>query len=78
MSAFDKKAIAVEVKITRPIDKSPIALLLAQKFFQEVFQAAAYNKGGRKIRKTISGFKLTMGIPGINPMASPARTNRMG
>ena len=31
---------AVEVKMTNPIDSKPIALLAAQKFFQEVFQAA--------------------------------------
>ena len=70
--------MAVEVNITNPIDSKPIARLLAQKFFHEVFHAAAYSRGGRKIRNTISGFRLTIGIPGIKPIARPANTNNIG
>src|SRR5450432_2929445 len=49
------KATAAEVKITRPNASISMGLLYCQKSFQDVFQAAAYNNGGRKIRNTRSG-----------------------
>jgi len=55
-----------------------MGLRLFQKSFQEVFHAAEYNKGGRKIRNTVSGSRLTTGIPGIKPMNKPATTSSMG
>jgi hypothetical protein len=71
-------AMAADVKITRPIDNNPIGLLLAQKSFQDVFHAAEYNKGGRKMMKTTSGCRLTSGIPGIRLINKPATTRKIG
>jgi hypothetical protein len=76
--ACDKYATAVEVNMTRPIDNNPIGLRFFQKSFHEVFQAAAYNNGGRKIRKTVSGSNVTTGMPGIKPIHKPAITNNIG
>jgi hypothetical protein len=36
------------------------------------------NKGGKKIRKTISGSRLIVGMPGKKPIARPASTSRIG
>src|SRR3954447_23331251 len=55
ISLFEIQATAAEVKITSPNPSMLIGLLNFQKSFQLVFQAAAYNKGGRKIRNTSSG-----------------------
>ncbi|WP_315819178.1 hypothetical protein [Paraflavitalea speifideaquila] len=46
--ACEMKAIAVAVKITNPNARKPMGRLKRQKSFQEVFQAAEYNKGVEK------------------------------
>ena len=78
MMAFETKATTTEVKITNPNERRLIGLFIAQKSFQDVFQAAAYNKGGRKIRKTRSGPILIFGIPGIKLINKPPITNKIG
>jgi hypothetical protein len=45
---------------------------------QDVYQAAAYKIGGKKIKKTISGCNAIGGSPGTKPISIPARTNRIG
>ena len=55
-----------------------IGLFHFQKSRQEVFQAAAYNRGGRKIRNTSSGSSRMDGIPGMKLITSPLITNKIG
>ena len=78
MRALAVNAMAVAVNITNPKANMDIGLFNCQKFLHEVFHAAAYNNGGRKIRNTISGLRLMTGMPGIKPMISPAITRSIG
>src|ERR1700756_3693997 len=58
ITACAVKATAVAVNITKPNASIKMGRRNFQKSFQEVFQAAAYNKGGRKIINTRSGCKV--------------------
>ena len=78
MIAFDTKATEAEVKITSPKASKEIGRFHFQKSFHDVFQAAAYSSGGRKIRNTRSGCKLIEGIPGIRLINKPLTTRRIG
>src|SRR5690349_20219434 len=60
-------ATAHVVKITQPIASSVMGRLAVLKSAHEVFHAAAYRIGGRKIRNTISGSRVILGSPGISP-----------
>ena len=44
----------------------------------DIFAEASYNIGGRKIRKTISGFNVIASIPGKNPNAIHPSTKNTG
>jgi hypothetical protein len=72
------QATAQVVKITHPIANKVIGRFAALKSGHDVFQAAEYKTGGRKMRKTTSGSREIEGIPGIIPMAIPAITSRIG
>jgi hypothetical protein len=50
----------------------------ALKLCQLVFQAAAYNSGGKKMTKTMAGLSDITGNPGIRLMTIPDITNTMG
>ncbi|CAG5011300.1 hypothetical protein DYBT9275_04921 [Dyadobacter sp. CECT 9275] len=78
MMATDRWAMTRDVENTRPNPREKIYSFLAQKSFQDVVQAASKSNGGRKIKKMISGFKLTLGTAGINGIASPPSTSRIG
>src|SRR5687767_3109757 len=78
MMALDTMATPAEVKITSPKDNRPIGRRIFQKSFQEVFHAAAYKRGGKKIRKTRSGCNVTEGMPGIRLIPRPLITNKIG
>src|SRR5688500_14351578 len=78
ISKLEIQDTAAEVKITSPNPIRLIGLFNRQKSFQEVFQAAAYNKGGRNIRNTRSGWSVIWGIPGIRLMSRPLITRKMG
>src|SRR5690242_17219254 len=57
-------ATIVVVNSTHPIASNEIARMLFLNSGKEVVHAAAYKTGGRKIRKTTSGFSDTIGSPG--------------
>lgn len=78
MIALDTNATAAEVKITSPKASRLIGRFIFQKSLQEVFQAAAYSNGGKKIRKTRSGCKLIDGMPGTKLISKPLMTKSMG
>jgi hypothetical protein len=59
------KATAKEVIITNPNANRLIGLRHFQKSFQEVYQAASYNNGGKKIKNITSGSIDISGIPGM-------------
>lgn len=67
-----------EVAKTNPKANREIGLFHFQKSFQEVYHAASYNNGGRKIRKTKSGSNSISGIPGSKLIAKPAITKNIG
>jgi len=78
MMALETMATKKEVKITSPNDNRLIGRFIFQNSCHDVFHAAAYKIGGRKIRNTISGPRLTSGIPGIKLITKPAMTRKMG
>src|ERR1700741_4830079 len=56
--AFEINATVAEVKMKRPNANKMIGRFHFHNSFHEMFQAVAYNNGGRKIRNTRSGFKV--------------------
>jgi hypothetical protein len=78
MIACETIATSADVKMTKPNASRLIGLLIFQKSFHDVFHAAAYNKGGRKIRKTNSGCRVICGMPGIKLIINPPITKNMG
>jgi hypothetical protein len=76
--AFDTSATAAEVKITNPNASRLIGLFHFQNSCHEVFHAAAYRRGGRKMRNTRSGSNIIGGTPGIRLIRSPLITNNIG
>jgi hypothetical protein len=66
------------VKKTTTKAKLPMMRRHLQSSFQEIAQAASYKSGGRKIIKISSGSICRDGVPGIKPMISPARINKIG
>ncbi len=69
--ALETNATAAEVQTTNPNANKLIGRFNFQKSFHEVFHAAAYNKGGRNIRNTRSGFRGNIGHAGIRLISSP-------
>lgn len=78
ITAWAMNAMPVEVNITNPKDNRLIGRLNFQNSFQEVFQAAAYKSGGRKIRNTTSGWRTMIGMAGMKLINKPATTKKMG
>src|SRR5687768_9245202 len=78
INKLEIQATVAEVKITSPNPNRLMGRFNRQKSFQEVFQAAAYNSGGRKIRNTRSGCRVIGGMPGIRLMSRPLITRKMG
>src|SRR5687768_11709748 len=66
------------VNSTKPNAASEIGLMLALNCCQLVFHAAAYNKGGRKIKKTIEGSSLMTGMAGTRLITTPQTTSTTG
>src|ERR1044071_3636228 len=71
MIALERNATAAEVKITNPKARREIGCFHFQNSCHEVFHAAAYNNGGRKMRNTRSGCNVIEGIPGTKLIISP-------
>jgi hypothetical protein len=71
-------ATAPLVTTTNPIASSEIGRMLRRNSRQDVKYAAAHKIGGRKTRKTRSGFKVTVGTPGMRLRINPPMTRRMG
>src|SRR5688500_10084280 len=71
-------ATAPVVKITNAMARVDMGLISDLKSCHEVFDAASYKIGGKKIRKTTSGFRLIPGIDGMKPMHNPATTSSTG
>ncbi|MNY06594.1 hypothetical protein D3C86_1393560 [compost metagenome] len=67
-----------DVAKTNPKANSEIGLFHFQKSFHEVYQAASYKSGGRKIRNTNSGSSSISGIPGRKLIIKPAMTKKIG
>ena len=73
-----RNATASEVIITNPKASKLIGRFHFQKSCHEVYHAASYSSGGKKIKKIISGSSVTNGIPGMKLIANPAITRNMG
>src|SRR3954462_6730705 len=58
--------------------KADMGVILALNSCQDVREAPSYSKGGRKIRKTISGSMLKSGKIGTNPIINPTNTRSTG
>src|SRR6478735_908956 len=71
-------ATALIEKITQPTASKVIGRFAALKSGHEVAHAAAYRTGGRKTKKTTSGFKTMIGRCGISPIPIPVNTRRIG
>jgi hypothetical protein len=78
MSICAATATSNVVNNTRPTAARAIGLKEALKLCQLVFHAAAYNIGGKKMIKTISGSIEITGNPGIRLIAMPDKTNIIG
>jgi len=78
ISRCEIMATALDVKMTNPSANKPTGLRNAQKSFQEVFQAAAYSKGGTKMVNTKWGSRIIENDFGINPMNRPLMTKKTG
>jgi hypothetical protein len=63
---------------TRVTESVPMVLILALNSVNDIWKAESYNKGGRNIRKTISGLSSISGKAGINPTPIPAIINNIG
>ncbi|GGE30243.1 hypothetical protein GCM10011516_30080 [Sphingobacterium cellulitidis] len=70
--------MAIDVTKTNPKPIVKIDRRFLQKLFQEVYQAASNNNGGKKTKKTTSGLILNTGKPGINDIANPPITSKIG
>jgi hypothetical protein len=66
------------VKNTSPTAAKVIGRIDDLKLCQLVFHAAAYNKGGRNMIKTMAGSREIRGKPGIRLMRRPETTKTMG
>ena len=75
---LETKAMMQEVKMTSPKPSRAMGRLHFQKSLQEVYHAASYSKGGRKIRNIRSGLILKAGMPGMKLMSKPPMTKKMG
>src|SRR5690349_25122955 len=78
MNAWATQATAQVVKMTHPVASNVMGLLARLKSGHDVFHAAAYRTGGRKIRNTTSGSSDTCGKPGMSPIPMPLSTRRIG
>src|SRR5450631_2448971 len=66
------------VNATSPIASDAMLVRFSRKSRQDVAHAAEYNNGGNTTRKTSSGSRATLGMPGTNPSSSPATTRTIG
>ena len=71
-------ATAAEVASTSPTARSTIGRKFLTKSRSEVKYAADHKMGGRKIRKTRSGWSGTTGTAGRKLSTRPPRTSRIG
>src|SRR6266404_8692583 len=78
MIACETNATTADVMMTRPNANKIIGRFHFQKSIHDVFQAAAYNKGGRKIRNARSGLRVINGTPGTRLIRRPAITSKIG
>jgi hypothetical protein len=78
MTELATQATTSEVTITIRKAKLPIMRRQRHNSFQDVYQAASYRSGGRKMTKIISGWMLISGMPGIMLNTSPPSTSTMG
>src|SRR5688572_9965450 len=69
---------AAVVKNTNAIASVEMGRASALKSCHEVFDAASYRIGGRKIKNTTSGFRVTAGIKGMNATPRPHSTRKTG
>lgn len=67
-----------KLEVTNPTTSLEMGRSTVLKSTQEVFQEERNNKGGRKISKTTAGSSLTVGSPGMKPIARSANTSRIG
>ena len=70
--------MAAEVAITKPKPSIKMDRRHLSNWFQEEYQAASNNRGGKNIRNTSSGSTLMRGVPGIKLINSPPITRKIG
>jgi hypothetical protein len=75
---IEKFAMVMDVKNTSANPSKKIERFHFQKLFHEVCHAASNSSGGRKIRNTISGLTLILGICGMNEIHKPPITRKIG
>ena len=66
------------VKKTSVIARVEMGRIAVLNSCQEVLKAASYNRGGKKIRNTISGSSARLGKAGTKPINKPTPTNKIG
>jgi len=76
--AVETKATTHEVMMTIGKAKLVMTLLHLQNSFHDIAQAASYNSGGRKIKKTKSGSIVTLENVEVKLSIKPPNTSTIG